>query len=414
MKLLYLDCSMGAAGDMLLAALLELHPTPESFVTKLNNLGIPKVRVSRQPAVKCGVTGTHVSVTVDGQEEHSEDIAPHDHDHNHDHDHDHDHDHNQPHHHGSMEEIAQLIAGLPVSQRVREDALAVYRLIAEAESRIHGVPVGQVHFHEVGSMDAVADIVGVSLLLEELAPQKIIASPVCVGSGQVHCAHGILPVPAPATADLLRGVPCYSGDSSGELCTPTGAALLKYFCDSFGSMPVMSIQGIGYGMGSKDFPAANCLRAMLGSTDTGSSATEPNDSITELSCNLDDMTGEAIGFACQKLLECGALDVFTLPITMKKGRPATMLTVLSKNADADRLAAALLRYTTTFGVRSSVCRRYTLDRTIDKIATPLGEIRIKTGSGYGIQKRKPEYDDLAELADQQGVAIHELLQKLGM
>ena len=294
MKTLYIECNMGAAGDMLMAALLEICPEPEAFVEKLNSLQIPKVTYRCEKSVKCGVTGTHMSVLIDGEEEESADVTGHHHGHSHadehehhhehghsdehghyhehshsdEHDHHHEHSHSEGHHHHgphtSMSDITRMIEDFDIPQKVKQDAIAVYQLIAEAESHVHGKPVEEIHFHEVGTIDAVADVVGVCFLIHELAPEQIVASPVHVGKGQVHCAHGILPVPAPATAYILRGVPIYSGEINGELCTPTGAALLKYFCAKFGSMPVMLVDRIGYGMGKKDFEAANCVRVMFG------------------------------------------------------------------------------------------------------------------------------------------------------
>lgn len=271
MKTLYIECNMGAAGDMLMAALLEICPEPEAFVEKLNSLQIPKVTYRCEKSVKCGVTGTHMSVLIDGEEEESADVTGHHHGHSHadEHEHHHEHSHSEGHHHHhgphtSMSDITRMIEALDIPQKVKQDAIAVYRLIAEAESHVHGKSVEEIHFHEVGTIDAVADVVGVCFLIHELAPEQIVASPVHVGKGRVHCAHGILPVPAPATAYILRGVPIYSGEINGELCTPTGAALLKYFCAKFGSMPVMQVDRIGYGMGKKDFEAANCVRVMFG------------------------------------------------------------------------------------------------------------------------------------------------------
>lgn len=266
MKTLYLECNMGAAGDMLTAALLELHPNPEDFLSRLNALQIPGVQVVAEPATKCGINGTHVSVTVNGEEEVSEDVHEHEHEHehHHDHDHHHHHHHHHGHHHAGMHDIEHIISHLELPEEVRQDVLAVYGLIAEAESHAHGKPVEEIHFHEVGTMDAIADVTAVCMLIHELAPEQIIVSPVHVGSGQVRCAHGILPVPAPATAHILRGVPTYGGSIRGELCTPTGAALLKHFADRFGNMPVLTVEKIGYGMGKKDFEAANCVRTMWG------------------------------------------------------------------------------------------------------------------------------------------------------
>ena len=350
MKTLYLECNMGAAGDMLTAALLELYPDPQGFVERMNRLGLPGVVFAAQPAVKCGITGTQVSVTVGGEEEESHDVPlhthehspahetaqdeahpghAHDHVHGHDHEHTHDHEHSHGHehghghhHHAGMGDIRHILSHLDIPQPVRQDAEAVYQLIAQAESHAHGRPVEEIHFHEVGTLDAVTDVVAVCWLLHDLAPEQIVASPVHVGCGQVRCAHGILPVPAPATAYILQGVPTYGGSVQGELCTPTGAALLKHFVQRFGSSPVMRVEKTGYGMGKKDFEAANCVRAMLGQTQ------EESTTIAQLACNLDDMTPEALGFAQERLWEAGALDVTTAPIGMKKNRPGVQLTCL--------------------------------------------------------------------------------------
>lgn len=257
MKTLYLECNMGAAGDMLTAALLELHPDPAAFVMRLNELGLPGVQFQAERAVKCGITGTHMAVTVRGMEEESGDA---------DHGREHHHEHNHHHAHHGLHDIEHIVSHLEIPQCVQEDVLAVYRLIAQAEGQVHGKPVDEIHFHEVGTLDAVADITAVCLLLHELKPERIVASPIHVGSGQVRCAHGILPVPAPATAWLLRGIPTYGGHIRGELCTPTGAALLKHFVQDFAPQPSMRVEKIGYGCGKKNFEAANCLRAMLGET----------------------------------------------------------------------------------------------------------------------------------------------------
>lgn len=395
MKTLYLDCSMGAAGDMLAAALLELLPDPDAFVAELNALAIPDVKFSREASVKCGITGTHLQVTVHGEEE-----GAHDHHHAHSHDH-HDHAHSH-HHHASLHDIEHIVRGhLSLPATVADNVMAVYRLIADAESKAHGKSVSEIHFHEVGTMDAIADITAVCLLMHRLAPDEIIVSPVHVGSGQVHCAHGILPVPAPATATILQDVPIYGGSIQGELCTPTGAALLKHFADSFGEMPVMRTSAIGYGMGKKDFPAANCVRALLGERSAAS------DDVIELCCNIDDMTGEAIGYAFDKLFAAGALDVYTIPIGMKKSRPGHLLHVICREADKDALVRALFAHTTTIGIRENRFRRYTLDRRIETIETADGPVRRKCSTGYGVSREKFEHDDLARIADAQGLSLRE-------
>ena len=409
MRTLYLDCSMGAAGDMLTAALLELLPEPDKFVEKLNGLGIPDVQFVKEAAVKCGITGTHISVKVHGEEE-SEEMHHHHHDHEHEHEHehehhhDHDHDHHHHHHHSSLHDIEHIISHLRLPKKTEGDVLAVYKLIAEAESHAHGVPVSEIHFHEVGTMDAVADITAVCLLMNELAPQKVVVSPVHVGSGQVHCAHGILPVPAPATAHILRDVPIYGGKIKGELCTPTGAALLKHFADEFGEMPIMKTQAVGYGMGKKDFEAANCVRAMLGESEN---SCRKNDTVSELSCNVDDMTAEAIGFALERLFEGGALEAYTVPIGMKKSRPGTLISVMCREQDREKMLELMFKHTTTIGVRETVSKRYVMDRSVTVLDTPYGEVRKKQSGGFGASRCKYEYEDIARIAKERNISIDE-------
>ena len=488
MKTLYIECAMGAAGDMLTAALMELMPDKEAALAKLNAMGIPGVVFEAEPSAKCGITGTHMRVLIHGEEEgavpcghthahhHEHDHAhEHHHDHAHEHHHDHaherhhehehhahthahahvqedahchdsdahDHEHHHEHdahhqaHHG-MVEIRSLIAGLAVSETVKEKALAVYQSIAAAESKVHGAEVDQIHFHEVGSMDAVADVTAVCLLMELLAPDQVIVSPIHVGSGTVLCAHGRLPVPAPATALILEGMPIYGGSVQGELCTPTGAALLKTFVDSFGPMPPMTVAKTGYGMGTKDFEQANCLRAMLGASfpmngtgskmqtvqdaegeNTGSRGAAGKDTetenpaghesrITEISCNLDDMTGEDIAFAAERILQAGALDVFTESIYMKKGRPAVKLTVLARPEDEERLAGEIFRHTSTIGVRIHTDRRYELARRSEQRKTPLGTIEVKISEGFGVRKEKIEFASLKQIAETSGKSVAEV------
>lgn len=409
MRTIYLDCSMGAAGDMLMAALLELLPEKDTFLQKMQSLGLPGLEISAEPSVKCGITGTHMRVLIHGEEEgrphvhaaeepfHSHADAP---------EAAHAHVHVHPHHHTDLNELTHRISHLNVSEAVRSDILAVYQSIADAESRVHGVPVEQIHFHEVGSLDALADVTGVCLLMELLAPEQVLASPVHVGSGQVRCAHGILPVPAPATALLLEGIPIYGGSIRGELCTPTGAALLRRFVTRFGPLPPMRVEKTGYGMGTKDFEAANCVRAMLGQTE------ESAGHILELACNLDDMTPEAVGFAMEQLFAAGALDVYTTPIGMKKNRPGVLLTCMCREDDREAMLRTIFRHTSTLGVRVSVCDRYTLSRRQYAVQTPDGEIRVKESSGWGVLRRKAEFEDLARIARQTGKSIAEVLDTI--
>ena len=401
MRTLYIDCGMGAAGDMLTAALLELlsESDRKAFLEELSGLGIPGVSFHAEPMEKCGIRGTHMKVTVDGVEEESLDAHLHEHHHGHDHGH--------VHHHSGMHDIEHIVRGhMQVSDRVKDDIMAVYALIGEAESHAHGVPVSEIHFHEVGSLDAVADIAAVCLLMERLSPDQVIVSPIHVGRGHVHCAHGILPVPAPATAYILKDVPIYGGAIDGELCTPTGAALLKHFATGFGSMPVMKIEAIGYGMGMKDFPAANCVRAMLGETE------DRSEKVTEFSCNVDDMTAEQIGFAMEKLFETGALEVYTIPIGMKKSRPGTLIRVICREEDREAMVRSIFRHTSTIGIRETSQRRYVLDREIRTVETELGEVRQKISRGYGVIRSKYEYDDLARIARENDMSVEEVRERI--
>ena len=402
MRTLYIECKMGAAGDMLMASLYELLEDKQGFLDTMNELGLPGVRLEAQKSSSCGIAGTYMKVTVHGEEEH-EPAEGHDHEHNEDADHGHDstgehshehgHDHDHEHHHATPGHIADLINGLKLPEKVKGQARAVYRAIAEAEARAHGCPVGDVHFHEVGALDAVADVTGVCYALYLLQPERIVVSPIHVGSGTVRCAHGVMPVPAPATAALLTGVPIYGGAIQGELCTPTGAALLAHFADSFGEMPLMAVKDTGIGIGTKTFEQANCVRAFL-----GEEKEETEDMILELVCNIDDMTPEALAFACTRLMELGALDVYTVAGTMKKGRPGHVLTVLCRPEKEEELARHILTQTTTNGLRVRRCGKYFLAPGMGKVRTRWGDVRVKTAKGYGITHMKPEYEDVAEVA----------------
>ena len=266
MRTLYLDCGMGASGDMLMAALSEAAPGGDGIAERIEALGLPGVRAELSEVTRCGIRGRHIEISVHGE---SEDA----------------HEHHHHHHaHRSLQDMYSIIDGLTLDEGVKADVRAVYGLIAGAESEAHGCEVGEVHFHEVGALDAVADIAGVCLLMRAIAPERVVVSPVRVGCG-------VLPVPAPATASLLKGVPVYAGDIAGEMCTPTGAALIKYFATEFGNMPELTVERIGCGMGSRDFGTANCLRAFVGESP------EAGRAVSELRCNLDDVTAEELAYA---------------------------------------------------------------------------------------------------------------------
>lgn len=403
MKQLYLDLGMGAAGDMLTAALLELCPHKDGIIKKLNSLNIPGVHYEREIMKKSAICGTHMHVIVNGSEEE----CGHEHEEGH-----HEHSH---HHHISMSDIGEIVSKLNTSEKIKKQILDVYNIIADAESRVHGEPVSQIHFHEVGNMDAIADVAAVCILINELNIGKIVVSPVHTGSGFVMCAHGKLPVPAPATALILEGVPYYSDGLKGELCTPTGAALIKYFADDFSDIPAMVVEKTGYGFGKKEFERLNCVRALLGTAFQCSEVTsecdnscEKTDKVVELACNIDDMTAEEIGFATEKILEAGALDVYTISAYMKKNRPGTVICCLCYEDEREKFAKLMFKYTTTIGVRQYNCDRYILSRKIENIETDYGNVRVKKTSGYGVEREKMEYDDLSNIANKRQKSVFEV------
>lgn len=398
MKTIYLDCQMGAAGDMLMGALLELLPEPEAFIERLNGIGLPDVVVEACPDVKCGIRGTHIRVHIHGVEEACGAVREHSHGHEREASHE---THMHTHTHTSLADIGAIVQTLRIPETVKADITAVYDMIAEAEGWVHGKAAAQVHFHEVGMMDALADIAGCAMLIYELGAEQVLASPVKVGWGQVRCAHGILPVPAPATAHILKGIPCHAGEIQGELCTPTGAALLKYYVREFAPMPLFRIERIGIGTGTKDFAAANCVRAILGEAEA------QQEEISELKCNIDDMTGEELGYAVETLRTAGARDVYTASVQMKKSRPGVLLSVLCSRADEERMIRLIFQHTTTLGLRIYHCQRRVLQRSEYMADGPFGAVRMKRAEGFGTVREKAEYEDLKRIAAQEQVTLRQ-------
>lgn len=411
MKTIYLECNMGAAGDMLMSALYEICPQKDWFLHKMNEAMLPfGVSLSAEPMIKCGVHGTHMQVLVSGEEEciatHHEEKS-----------HNTSHMHESEHSHSDYASILAKIDTLPLADDVKEDARAIYHLLGEAEAKVHGTTIEQIHFHEVGTLDALADVVGCALLIHLIAPEQILASPVHVGNGFVQCAHGVLPVPAPATAELLTGIPYYTGSITSELCTPTGAAILKYYVTRFFPMPTITTSAIGYGMGKKNFEIANCIRAFLGDTVSYLSSTDEDDfscddTILSISCNIDDMTGEALGLATEILMAAGALDVYTIPIQMKKNRPGILLTCLCEQDDREKFTGLFFLHTSTRGVRYQTFERAKLESTFETRSTSYGDIRIKRSTGYGIEKLKPEFEDLKSVVLKNGCSLADVTMSL--
>ncbi|MDO4189049.1 MAG: nickel pincer cofactor biosynthesis protein LarC [Lachnospiraceae bacterium] len=418
MRILYLDCGMGAAGDMLQGALVSLldKEDQKSFISLMNDISVDGVTVSLEDDVKCGITGQHITVKVNGEEEESLDVHDHEHhhdeehrhhhEHNHDHNHHHDDSHHSHHHHASMHEIEHVISHLNISNKIKNDMLSIYKIIAEAESKVHGKSVEEVHFHEVGMKDALTDILGNALLMDKLGVDKVVVSPINVGFGKVKCAHGILPVPAPATAEILNGMPTYAGRFEGEMCTPTGAALLKYYADEFAKQPLMKIVKTGYGCGNKDFEAANVVRATLG--ESFDSSEECRDRVIELKCNIDDMTGEEMSYAVDILFENNVKDAFVTPVVMKKGRSGMLLTVLCSEQDKEKIASLIFKHTSTIGIRESVMERMILKRREETVQTEYGDVPVKVTEGFSVKKTKAEFDSLKEIAIRTGKSINEV------
>lgn len=380
MKMLYFECNAGVSGDMVLGALTDLLDDPSEFASEIADIGIPGVKVTVERSEVSCIRGTKVHVHVHGHEE----------------------GHHEGHSHNTLSNILGIISGLKVSDKVKHDASEIYRMLADAEAEAHGQPVDLVHFHEVGALDAVTDIVGTCMLFERLSPGRIVASPIRTGYGQVRCAHGMLPIPAPATASLLKGIPVYAGDEEGEFCTPTGAAIMRYFAEEFRPMPAMEYSRVGHGLGSKKFETANMLRVFCGRPE------EVLPSVNEIKCDIDDMVPEDLGGIIGLLLENGAIDAFLASCMMKKGRLGFELTCLCDINDTDKLAKLILAHTTTKGLRIHEAVRYAMDAHHEECDTKYGKIRIKVSEGYGVTKRKPEFDDLQRAASENGVSVTEV------
>ena len=378
---LYFECAMGAAGDMMASALADLSENPAEIAAELNSLGLPHTVIKISDAVQSGVAGAHLSVLIDGEEETPD-------------------AHHHMHNGRTLEDIHRLIGTLKVSDKVKQDIIRIYDIVAEAEAAAHIKAPGEIHFHELGMLDAIADITVTAYLIDKISPERILASPINVGNGTVLCAHGVLPVPAPATANILRGIPYYKSAVQSELCTPTGAALLKYYVDEFTENPRLpSVKGIGIGCGTKQFEQANIIRVY---------AFDSSASVTELACNIDDITGEEAAFAAERMMAAGALDCFITPIMMKKGRPAYLFTVLCTDSDAEKFAALIFQHTTTIGIRKYTPARYTLQREFKEDSGAL----IKRSSGYGCIKEKIEFEDIKAFALKENLSIFEARKRL--
>jgi len=381
MKLAYFDCFSGISGDMTLGALVDAGCVVEELRAGLRGLQVPGWELTAEKVWKNGMAATYVQVVTEDQCKHR-----------------------------SLSAILEILQQSQLAPTIRERAAAIFRKLGEAEARVHDVPLEKIHFHEVGAVDAIVDIVGACIGFHALGVERFACSPLNVGGGTAKMAHGILPVPAPATANLLLGRPTYSSGVQKELVTPTGAAIVATLCDSFGPQPPMSVSAIGYGAGTADLPGQpNVVRIMVGE------AAETNvagfdEEIAVIEANLDDMNPQIYGYFLEKALAAGALDVYTTPVQMKKNRPGTLLTVLCKPQEAKALMSLIFAETTTFGARSYRAQRRVLPREWVNVATDYGDVRVKVSRVNGrILHVAPEFDDCRKLAVEKNVPLQRVI-----
>jgi len=399
----HLDCSSGIAGDMFLGACLDLGMPVEVLSDVVARLGLPGIAVEARKASRGGFTGTRFRVLEHGRPIEGPDPEEGGHEHGHPHDphhdhHHHDHAHDHGHHHGhtrGLAEIRELIQRSALAGAVQERALRLFQRLGEAEAKAHGMPVERVHFHEVGAVDSIVDLVGAAAAVEFLAPERLTCGPVNLGSGRVKMAHGEVPIPAPATAELLRGVPVFGGPG-GELTTPTGAVILAELVDGFVELPAMVLDGVGYGLGKKDLPThPNALRLLRGRGDAARGAGE----VMVVEAEVDNLPGEGFGFLMERLLDGGALDVYFTPVQMKKNRPGTLVTLLCRRPKLEELAGILLAESGSLGCRYHACSRFEAEREILEVSTAFGTVRIKRARLDGRPLAiAPEFEDCRRLA----------------
>jgi hypothetical protein len=376
MKIAYFDCFSGAGGDMITAAMIDAGLSEELLMQQISTLGIHDVQLKVSHTTRCGIKAVRF-----------EPLAPH------------------QHHHRHLADILHIINNSGISQSAKERAAEIFKKLAAAEAHVHGTDIESVHFHEVGAVDSIVDIVSACIGIEQLKIEKVYCSPLALGGGTVKSDHGILPVPAPATAELVKNVPTFGGPEQIELLTPTAAAILTTFATSFGTMPAMTIEAIGYGAGTKELKAVpNVVRLIIGKANAA--AATDSDYIMLLEANCDDITGELAGHIVEKLMTQGALDAFTMPIYMKHCRPAILLSVLCKPQDATQVEKFLFEQGVTLGIRRQIIQRSTLKRDFVTVATAYGDIRIKRGFvGDKVVFAKPEFSDCEKAAMENRISV---------
>ena len=430
MRIGYLECFSGISGDMFLGALVDAGVSPHVLKQTVAALGVDaEIEISR--VVRSGISATKVDVLVAGEKElprevyweqhghsrsHGKEHA-HEHGHGHEtghgHSHGHEHTHAPEHQQGrGLKEIREIIMRAAIDERAKRTAIAMFEALGAAEAKIHNSTPEQVHFHEVGAVDALVDIVGAAVGAQSLGVDEWVCSPLNVGGGTVQCAHGTFPVPAPATVELLRGAPVYASEIQKELVTPTGAAIVNVLAKRFAAFPPMKIAASGYGAGTRDFPAhPNVLRLTVGEA-VEKEAAAPRESIVVLEANVDDLNPQVFGYVMERLLAEGALDAFGTPVQMKKNRPGMLLTVLAKPEDAEKLTKLVFRETTTLGVRMREERRAALTRRWESVETEWGPVRMKVANLNGtVANCSPEYEDCRKIAEERGVPLKTVMQE---
>ena len=401
MGILYLDCFSGISGDMFVGAMLDLGISLDSLKSELAKLNLDGFEIETSRVNRSGISATKFDV-VQTHSSHT-----HTHSHSHSHTHPHSHEHTDSHSHRSLSEIERMIRDSQLKDSVKSRALAIFKKLGEAEARVHNVELESIHFHEVGAVDSIVDIVGSSICLDLMGIGRVEASPLKLGYGTFKCAHGVYPVPGPATAEILKRIPTLAGDVEGELVTPTGAAIVATIASSFGPQPPLQVQAIGYGAGTRNTTGhPNVLRVMAG---TGA-ANDLKDEVLVIETNIDDMNPQLYGHVMEQLFGAGALDVFITPVQMKKNRPGHLLTIIAQPADRERMISTLFAETTTLGCRWRVDRRQTLKREHALVSTRFGMIRIKLGYGPdgNVSVSTPEFDDCREAALRSGVSLKEV------
>ncbi len=421
-RILYFDSFAGISGDMSIGALIDLGLDPSDVIDEIKKLGVKGYDIEIKKISRYSFSGTDVTVTLNGEVDcvHEHDHGGHTHDHGgHTHDHGHGHSHHHDENERNLSNIVHIIRSSGISEKAKKIAISIFGEIAKAEAAVHGKLLSEVHFHEVGAIDSIVDIVGTAICIDMLKVDRIFCSPVHEGQGFVNCKHGRLPIPVPAVVKMLggSGISIVQEDIQAELVTPTGFGILKTVSEGCGKMPEMQVESVGYGFGKTETGRLNALRVILGTSaekteepDRGHNADKVLDRVTLMETNIDNTTGEILGYTMDKLMKAGALDAYFTPIQMKKNRPAAMLSVLCKTGDTEKLSDIIFMETSTIGIRVQELERITLNREVRTVQTELGEVRVKLVSVSGLERVQPEYEDCVKIAEKNNLSLNEVYE----